>query len=77
MSTPNTHLVASQVINFVTVFAIYFVDRKYKVNSWIDISILFDSSEIYIFKVEFSYFSIYKKFFFKEFELLLYQADNN
>jgi hypothetical protein len=29
-----------------TVFAIYFVDRKYEVNSWIDIGIMFDSSDI-------------------------------
>ena len=43
---------------FFTVFAIYFVDRKYEVNSWIDIGIIFDIFRIYIFNVEFSYFSI-------------------
>jgi hypothetical protein len=57
---------------FVIVFAICFVDRKYEVNSWIDVGMLFDSSEIYIFKEEFSYFSIHfvcVYIFFKEFEL--------
>jgi hypothetical protein len=43
---------------FFTVFAIYFVDRKYEVNSWIDIGINFDIFRMYIFNVEFSYFII-------------------
>jgi hypothetical protein len=35
-----------------------FVDRKYEVNSWIDIGINFDIFRMYIFNVEFSYFII-------------------
>jgi hypothetical protein len=55
----NTHLVNFVLRNyFFTVFAIYFVDRKYEVNSWIDIGINFDIFRIYIFNVEFSYFII-------------------
>ena len=63
----NTHLVNFKFVlrnYFFTVFAIYFVDRKYKVNSWIDIDINFDIFRIYIFNVEFSYFiniTIFKK----------------
>ena len=55
----NTHLVNFKFVlrnYFFTVFAIYFVDRKYEVNSWIDIGINFDIFRIYIFNVEFSYF---------------------
>ena len=42
-----------QLLNthFFTVFAIYFVDRKYEVNSWIDIGINFDIFRMYIFNV--------------------------
>jgi hypothetical protein len=55
----NTHLINFVLRNyFFTVFAIYFVDRKYEVNSWIDIGINFDIFRIYIFNVEFSYFII-------------------
>jgi hypothetical protein len=41
----NTHLVNFKFVfrnYFFTVFSIYFVDRKYEVNSWIDIGIKFD-----------------------------------
>ena len=41
----NTHLVKFKFVlrnYFFTVFSIYFVDRKYEVNSWIDIGIKFD-----------------------------------
>ena len=60
----NTHLVNLKFDlrnYFFTIFAIYFVDRKYElneVNSWIDIGINFDIFRIYIFNVEFSYFII-------------------
>jgi hypothetical protein len=57
----NTHLVNFKFVlrnYFFTVFAIYFVDRKYEVNSWIDIGINFDIFRMYIFNVEFSYFII-------------------
>ena len=57
----NTHLVNFKFVfrnYFFTVFAIYFVDRKYKFNSWIDIGINFDIFRIYIFNVEFSYLII-------------------
>jgi hypothetical protein len=57
----NTHLVNFKFVlrnYFFTVFAIYFVDRKYEVNSWIDIGLNFDIFRIYIFNVEFSYFII-------------------
>jgi hypothetical protein len=57
----NTHLVNFKFVlrnYFFTVFAIYFVDRKYEVNSWIDIGINFGIFRIYIFNVEFSYFII-------------------
>jgi hypothetical protein len=57
----NTHLVNFKFVfrNYLfTVFAIYFVDRKYKFNSWIDIGINFDIFRIYIFNVEFSYLII-------------------
>ena len=58
----NTHFVNFKFVlrnYFFTVFTIYFVDRKYEVNSWINNSIsVFDSLDIYIFKVEISYFSI-------------------
>jgi hypothetical protein len=57
----NTHLVNFKFVlrNYLlTVFAIYFVDRKYEVNSWIDIGINFDIFQMYIFNVEFSYFII-------------------
>jgi len=43
---------------FFTVFAIYFVDRKYDVNSKVDIGIMFDISDIYFLNVEFSFFII-------------------
>jgi len=46
----NTHLVNFKFVLrnlFFIVFAIYFVDRKYKVNSWIDIGMMFDISDIY------------------------------
>ena len=46
----NTHLVNFKFVlrnYFFTVFAIYFVDRKYEVNSWIDIGI--NIFRIYIF----------------------------
>jgi hypothetical protein len=46
----NTHLVNFKFVlrNYCfTVFAIYFVDRIYEVNSWIDIGIMFDISDIY------------------------------
>ena len=57
----NTHLVNFKFVlrNYLlTVFAIYFVDRKYEVNSWIDIGINFDIFQMYIFNVDFSYFII-------------------
>ena len=59
----NTHLVNFKFVfnirnYFFTVFAIYFVDRKYEVNSSIDIGISFDIFRMYIFNVEFSYFII-------------------
>ena len=57
----NTHLVNFKFVlrNYCfTVFAIYFVDRKYEVNSWIEIGINFDIFQIRIFNVEFSYFII-------------------
>jgi membrane-associated HD superfamily phosphohydrolase len=57
----NTHLVNFKFVlrnYFFTVFAIYFVDRKYEVNSWIDIGINFDIFGMYIFNVEFSYLII-------------------
>ena len=57
----NMHLVNFKFVlrnNFFTVFAIYFVDRKYEVNSWIDIGINFDIFRMYIFNVKFSYFII-------------------
>jgi type IV secretory pathway VirB3-like protein len=47
----NTHLVNFKFVlrnYFFTVFAIYFVDRKYEVNSWIDIGINFDIFRMYI-----------------------------
>ena len=46
----NTHLVNFKFVlgnYFFTVFVIYFVDRKYEVNSWINIGIMFDISDIY------------------------------
>ena len=64
----NTHLVNFKFVlsNYLfTVFAIYFVDRKYVVNSWIYISINFDILRMYIFNVEFSYF-YHITIFFKE-----------
>ena len=57
----NTHLVNLKFVlrnYFFTVFEIYFVDRKYEVNSWVDIGINFDIFRIYIFNVEFSYLII-------------------
>jgi hypothetical protein len=57
----NTHLVNFKFVlrnYFFTVFEIYFVDRKYEVNSWIDIGIIFDIFRIYILNVKFSYFII-------------------
>jgi hypothetical protein len=57
----NTHLVNFKFVlrnYFFTVFAFYFVDRKYEVNSWIDIGINFDIFRMNIFNVEFSYFII-------------------
>jgi hypothetical protein len=57
----NMHLINFKFVlrnYFFTVFAIYFVDRKYGVNSWIDIAINFDIFRMYIFNVEFSYFII-------------------
>ena len=64
----NTHLVNFKFVlrnYFFTVFAIYFVDRKYEVNCWIDIGINFDIFRIYIFNVEFSYFYHITIFFLK------------
>ena len=46
----NTHLVNFKFVlgnYFFTVFVIYLVDRKYEVNSWINIGIMFDISDIY------------------------------
>jgi hypothetical protein len=57
----NMHLVNFKFVlrNYLfTVFAIYFVDMKYEVNSWIDIGINFNIFRMYIFNVEFSYFII-------------------
>jgi hypothetical protein len=53
-----TNIFLDNFNNVFTVFAIYFVDRKYEVNSWIDIGINFDIFRMYIFNVEFSYFII-------------------
>jgi hypothetical protein len=57
----NTHLFNFKLVLrniFFTVFAIYFVDMKYEVNSWIDIGIKSLIFRIYIFYVESSYFII-------------------
>ena len=62
----NTHL--SKKNYFFTVFAIYFVDRKYEVNSWIDIGINFDIFRMYIFNVEFSYLYYHITKFLKNYD---------
>ena len=62
----NTHLVNFKFVlrnNFFTVFAIYFVDRKYEVNSWIDIGIIFDIFRIYIFLMSNFHTLSYNNFF--------------
>ena len=73
----NTHLVNFKFVlrnYFFTVFAIYFVDRKYEVNSWIDIGIKSLIFRIYIFDVESSYFYqiifFFKAIIFKSFSIM-------
>ena len=71
----NTHLVNFKFVlwnYFFTVFTIYFVDRKYEVNSWIDIGIKSLIFRIYI--VESSYFYqiifFFKAIIFKSFSIM-------